>query len=592
MLDSAMNEVNGQTVLLQGCDILYGMNRAGFRALLFIIPAFSLAHAADTCSSPQARTFVSYRIQPASIDGHVALKVNLSFRFEDRSAIDLVLPSEWQGATELYKSIHQITVVSPASLTGSENPSRRHISFERGKPVQLQYFFNPVSENPNSNISFGPLLNSDFFVLTGRNFLVYPDLPEHDSIPVSLEWANFPAGWTLADSLGANEICQQTSALLKLSNGLFIGGDFRLQKALLLGPQVYLAIRGKWQFDDAALAELAAKVITTERQFWDDRNLKSYVLALVPLEGPAGEYGGTAIEGGFLMFMSSGTQFSSDVQFLFAHEAFHTWNPVQLGEVSPKDPIYWFTEGFTDYYARLLLLRASLMNQQQYADEINRVYSEYMSSPARNYSEQVVQAKYFNDSNAQRLPYLQGMLLALKWNLIIDEHSHRSQTLDDAMRLLKRKAEVTEQVLSDQSLASFFAGFAGAGVIADIRDYIESGKTIPLPPGALGPCFQVGKRAIHKFDAGFDIDPIYRTGTVQGVRQESEAYKAGLRDGQTVTRSSTIDPNNPNQPIEMTVVDSGIPKRIRYFPQGDSLDIDQYEFAEGTEHHCELAASH
>jgi hypothetical protein len=68
------------------------------------------------------------------------------------------------------------------------------------------------------------------------------------------------------------------------------------------------------------------------------------------------------------MFMSPGMQFSSDVQFLFAHEAFHTWNPVQLGAVTPKDPIYWFTEGFTDYYARMLLLRASLMNKQQYAD--------------------------------------------------------------------------------------------------------------------------------------------------------------------------------------------------------------------------------
>jgi predicted metalloprotease with PDZ domain len=129
------------------------------------------------------------------------------------------------------------------------------------------------------------------------------------------------------------------------------------------------------------------------------------------------------------MVMSPGTQFSFDVQFLFAHEAFHTWNPVQLGAVTPKGPIYWFSEGFTDYYARLLLLRASLMNKQQYADEINRVYSEYMSSPARNYPEQLVQAKYFNDSNAQRLPYLQGTLLALKWNLNIDEHSHGSQTL-------------------------------------------------------------------------------------------------------------------------------------------------------------------
>jgi predicted metalloprotease with PDZ domain len=266
------------------------VRRASFQTLLSIIIALPFAYAADTCSALPPHNFVSYRIQPVSTDGHPALKVDLSFRFENRSAIDLVLPSEWQGATELYKSIHQIKAASPSSLTGgSDNPSRRHVSFERGKPVRVEYLFEPISESPSSSVTFGPVLSSEFFALTGRNFLVYPDLPEHDSISVSLEWANFPGGWTLADSLGVNEVCQKTSALLKLSDGLFVGGDFRLQKALLPGPQVYLAIRGKWQFDDAALAEVAAKVITTERQFWDDRNLTSYVLALVPLEAPAGE---------------------------------------------------------------------------------------------------------------------------------------------------------------------------------------------------------------------------------------------------------------------------------------------------------------
>lgn len=568
------------------------MNRAGLQALVFTLLGFSFASAADTCAIPQAHSFVSYKIQPASVDGHPALKVALTFRFENRSAIDLVLPSDWQGTTELYKSIRQISVASPNSLASSSDPSRRHLSFERGKPVHLEYLFQPERKSPSSSVSFAPVLNTDFFVLTGRNFLIYPDIPERDSISVSLEWVEFPVGWTLADSLGVNESCQQANALLKLSNGLFVGGDFRIQKAGLSSPRVYLAIRGKWQFEDAALAESAAKVIAAERQFWDDQDITNYVLVLVPLDAPAGEYGGTAVEDGFLMFMSPGTQFSFDVQFLFAHEAFHIWNPVQLGELTPNDPVYWFSEGFTDYYARLLLLRASVINQQQYADEINHVYSEYMYSPARNYSAHTVQAHYFSDSNAQQLPYLQGTLLALKWNAAIDDHSAGHQTLDDAMRLLKRKAKMSEQVLSDHNLGAFLAGFAGSGVITDIRDYIESGTTIPLPPGALGPCFQLQKKTLYKFDGGFDIASIYRSGIIQGVRQESEAYKAGLRDGQVVTRSSAINPNDPDQAIEMTVLDSGVQKRVRYFPRTAASETDQYEFTAGAEHHCELAALH
>jgi predicted metalloprotease with PDZ domain len=568
------------------------MNRTCFQALIFLFLAFSCAEAIASCGSPQARTYVSYRIQPESLDGKPALKVALSFKVENRSAIDLVLPSEWQGTTELYKSIHQMRVISAgSSMGGADKVSRRRISFGAGKPVQLEYLFQPEELSSKSNVTFGPVLNSDYFVLTGRNFLVYPDVPEHDSMPVSLEWVNFPAGWTLADGLGVNDLCQRGNTLLKLSNGLFIGGDFRLQKSALPSPQVYLGIRGKWQFDDTALAELAAKVIAAERQFWDDRSMSNYLVVLTPQEAPPGEYGGTAVEGGFLMFMSPGTQFSFDVQFLFAHEAFHSWNPAQLGEINPKHPIYWFSEGFTDYYARLFLLRASFISPQQYADDINRIFSEYMSSPARNYGEQRVQAQYFSDPPTQRLPYLQGTLLALKWNAIVDERSHGHQSLDNAMRLLRERAQASDQILSEQNLATFFADFVGSGVIADIRDYVEFGKTMPLPPQALGPCFRLEKKVLYTFNAGFDVDAIYRNGIIQGVEQGSEAYKAGLRDGQSVLRSSGINPNDANQAVEISVVDSGQLKQIRYFPRESVSQIDQYQFTEA-DTHCEPATLH
>jgi len=292
------------------------------------------------------------------------------------------------------------------------------------------------------------------------------------------------------------------------------------------------------------------------------------------------------------MFMSPGTQFNFDVQFLFAHEAFHTWNPAQLGELVPKDPVYWFTEGFTDYYARLLLLRASFIGSEQYAEDINRIYSEYMSSPARNYDEQRVQTHYLSDPATQRLPYLQGDLLALKWNAVIGERSHGTQSLDDAMRLLMQKAKESEQTLSDQDLAAVFANFVGPEVFADVRDYVHAGKTFPLPAQALGPCFKVEKQLLYTFKAGFDVDAMYQGGVIRGVEPESEAFRAGLRDGQSVLQTSGINPNDANQAIEINVLDSGQPKRIRYFPRGSAAQVDQYRFTSETGPHCELVALH
>jgi predicted metalloprotease with PDZ domain len=517
-------------------------------------------------------------VAPELANGSLTLKVELTFELGNRSGVDLVLPSEWQGATELYKQVSSIRVLSPGvSVQDSGNPARRHLSFERGKPVHVEYTFGQGETPQPSQGLFRPVLNSRFFVLTGRNFLVYPDVPEHDTLPVFFEWKGFPADWTLADSFGVNQTCQQTSSLLAFSNGLFLGGDFRLKKQFVAGQAVYVAIRGEWPFSDESFAGLAAKVLSAEREFWNDLNVPYYLVTLMPIDAPSGEYAGTAVEDGFLMLMSPSTPLGFDVQFLLAHEMFHTWNPAQLGEVGPEDPVYWFSEGFTDYYARLLLLRSSVITPQEYVKEVNRVYSEYMASPARNYGKQLVQSQYFDNPSAQRLPYLQGSLLALKWNALIGEHSARRQSLDDAMRALRRKAQSSEQTLTDQSLGAFLATFAGSDTVSDIRSYIVSGQTLPLPLSAMGGCFSTVKKTFYAFDSGFDLDALYRDGRIRNVKEGSEAYKAGLKDGQTLLRSGAIDPNDPDHPIDMTVLDSGMPKRVYYLPHGSQSEIDQYE---------------
>lgn len=544
------------------------------------------AHAGTTCRAPQGGDFISYAIQPEFAEGRAALRVALTFRFESRSAINLVLPSEWQGTTLLYKSIRNLKASSPATMTDSSSASRRRISFQRGTAVSVEYVFEPDEAGAGEGVSFAPRLSQSFFVLTGRNFLVYPEIREHERIPVFLEWKNFPNGWVLADSLGANETCQHADDLVQLSNGLFVGGDFRVTTATPAGLQLRVAIRGHWSFSDERLTEVAAKIIAAEREFWEDRSPAHYLVVLAPLKALAGEYAGTAVDGGLLMLMSPGTEFSFDVQFLLAHETFHTWNPVQLGELGSSNP-YWFTEGFTDYYAREILLHASLITLRQYVDDINRVYSEYARSPAIGFTEKLAQSKYFEDPSAERLPYLQGTLLALRWNAMTQQQSPRRQSLDDAMRTLRRNAKESDRVLSDENLAAFFSRYAGPTAVSDVRDYIALGHPLPLPAGALGNCFELRKKTFFTFAAGFDIDTMYRSRVIRGVNETSEAYKAGLRDGQAVLGSSTINPNDPNQQIEITVAGAGGSQTVRYYPRGSATEVDQYEPVSSSDNpHC------
>lgn len=536
---------------------------------------FGLLSWADTCA-PRDGEFVSYVVR-AGESTYFSLNVLLTFRLRNRSEIDLLLPSEWQGAKNLYEHVHNLHALSPGtSILDSSDRSRKHLSFERGKTVQLEYSFRQDGTTSGDSY-FSPVLNSNFFVLTGRNFIVRPDLPEHEILPVSLQWESFPKEWTLVDSMGIGDSCHHADNMLSISNGLYVGGDFRLREETVSGFPVVVAIRGNWSFTDERFAETAAKILAAERDFWNDHRVRHYLIAAIPIDAPAGEYAGTAVENGFLTLMAPETELGVDLEFLLAHEMFHSWNPAQLGEVSAESPVYWFAEGFTDYYAYQFLARTSLITSQQYVDEVNKTLAEYSTSAVKNLDEHAVEAGYFANPAVQRLPYLQGSLLALKWNALIRKRSASKMSLDDAMRFLRQKAQHSQQSLSDQSLGKYFESLGGPDVIHDIQSHVVSGETLTPDADALGSCYQLDQKELYTFEAGFDVESTYREGRMRGVKPNSAAFKAGLRDGQIIMRSGAIDPNDPEHEIVMTVLDHGRPSTIQYLPHGNSLEVDQYE---------------
>ena len=65
---------------------------------------------------------------------------------------------------------------------------------------------------------------------------------------------------------------------------------------------------------------------------------------------------------------------------LVAHEYFHNWNvkrlrPIELGPFDYENEVHtkglWIAEGFTDYYADLLVKRAGLSTRDGYLDALS-----------------------------------------------------------------------------------------------------------------------------------------------------------------------------------------------------------------------------
>ena len=58
---------------------------------------------------------------------------------------------------------------------------------------------------------------------------------------------------------------------------------------------------------------------------------------------------------------------------------------------------YWFSEGFTDYYARALMVRAGVISTTEFVAQWNEMLAAYAGSPARTMSGKQAAAAFWED---------------------------------------------------------------------------------------------------------------------------------------------------------------------------------------------------
>ena len=139
-----------------------------------------------------------------------------------------------------------------------------------------------------------------------------------------------------------------------------------------------------------------------------------------------------------------------------AHEFFHAWNverlrpidlqPFDFQRVNMSDNL-WFAEGFTQYYGRLALRRAKLLEDDDFFEDISRWVNLRQNSPGARYASAIDMSRQaaFTDGagtggapmnmvNTNLSYYDQGAGIALVLDLLLRQH-HRS-SLDKYMQAM------------------------------------------------------------------------------------------------------------------------------------------------------------
>jgi predicted metalloprotease with PDZ domain len=411
----------------------------------------------------------------------------------------------------------------------------------------------------NQDNVFSAVLDSRHAFLNFALLLFY--LPQDRSRPVTVKFL-LPEDWKLVtmldDGPAAGEF--QATNYDRLADSPAEAGEFQEYDYVQKGATYRIVVDGSQDlYSPKLLVEMLEKITATETALMQDVPFKRYTFMLFfpPTGGGGMEHrNGTAIAVPAAQ-MRTGLD---DLESIAAHEFFHLWNVKRIRPqgLEPIDYIHgndtsdlWFSEGVTNTYAELVLLRSGLINEKQFYAHISRAINELQSRPARNFQSAEESGReawlekysdYFRPERSISY-YNKGELLGYLLDLGIRHASGNRNSLDDLMRRLDQDFARRGRFFTDSDLESIVRGLAPSFPIREFfRTDIDGTQGLDYNKylGYAGLTLKAETKNVP--DLGFEslqsfIGPIH----VESVVPGSNADKAGIEPGDVILKMDGVE---------------------------------------------------
>lgn len=190
------------------------------------------------------------------------------------------------------------------------------------------------------------------------------------------------------------------------------------------------------------------------------------------------------------------TQIVNGIGSLTAHELFHAWNvkrirPAALWPYDYGQPQYthlhWFTEGVTDYYAHLTMVRAGLWTEAQFLRQQARVieslensYAASVVSPAQASFDSWLEPSDYAHPNHRISYYPLGTRLGLLIDLRLRAMTQGQSSLDAVFRYLYETWYAQGKGVPEEGVEQALATLSGQSWRDWFARYVEG--TSPFAP--------------------------------------------------------------------------------------------------------------
>lgn len=436
------------------------------------------------------------------------INVNFNYKSNDEGKLVLKYENDSWGDYNIYDCITNFNV----------SPETDSIIFDRDSSYITIY----AAPNNTYSISYGlkrdfdsPLLNKhrnrpivypEYFHLLGMRLFILPDaLFPTETSKIELSYTvNLPDNAVFHSSFGKSRSKVIHTSREELYASIFLGGDFRIYEGSYKNKPVIFLTRGSWKnLDEEVVYEMLMETISFQHEFWNDSIEDLFTVSLLPTYEEWTEYskssslGGSGLTQSFISFASDNPATTLDrLRWLYNHELMHKWIG---GVIQNKDEEkqYWFSEGFTDYYAYKMVLNKGNISLSDYINKINtEVLQPHYTSPINSIpNREITWEKFWSDYNYQKLPYRRGFIYAFYLDHQIRIKSNGKSSLDDLMKDILETTLKTDKPFDHSIFQSILVRYMGENSMVEFVAYIENGDSINLS-GKLLP--GLGVRSIDK----------------------------------------------------------------------------------------------
>ena len=401
-------------------------------------------------------------------------------------------------------------------------------------PVQVTFKFK--ADTLDNAMSWA---RDEFLLFNGTNVFMYPE-GRPFSFPASVKIST-ESDWIVATGMtfGGTKDSYREGNYHDLVDMPFFVGHFDYDSVQVDGITVRLATYPAGSLSGAPRAETwtrIQKMWPPMIQAFGDKPFRNYTIMQIAdssYQGASGlEHQNSHVD--VITPLALGNPF---LDGLYAHEIIHAWNVKRLRPAdlypyrydrSQPTPWLWVSEGITDYYADLVLVRAQLVEPSNFfATTTGKIANVNETAPVALEDASLSTWIHPTDGTGY-IYYDKGSLAGLMLDIMIRDASNNRQSLDDVMRSLYQSAYKKDRGFTGEEWWAAVSKAAGGKSFADFNRLYVDGRA-PYPWDSILPV--AGMRLSREPRVGIESEPDSNGIRVVSVVPGSSAAIAGVKGG-------------------------------------------------------------